>query len=141
MAEAIDPLRTPVQFVKGVGPILSALLGKRGVTVVSDLFTYFPHRYLDRRKLDTLRALTPGKEKCVVAEVVGCGARPLGRSRRRIFEMTVTDGTGVAVVAWFHFNEKYLRKLYPAGKKILISGECQYFGSQKQFVHPDIEEW
>lgn len=140
MAES-DPLHTPVQFVKGVGPVLSSLLEKKGVRTVSDLFTYFPHRYLDRRKLDTLRTLTPGKDKCVVAEVVGCGARLLGRTRRRIFEMTVTDGTGVAVVAWFHFSEKYLRKLYPAGKKILISGECQYFGSQKQFVHPDIEEW
>ncbi|MDO8519186.1 MAG: ATP-dependent DNA helicase RecG, partial [Deltaproteobacteria bacterium] len=136
-----DPLLTPVQFVKGVGPVLGSLLEKKGIRTVADLFTYFPHRYLDRRRVDTLRTLTPGKEKCVIAEVVGCASRPLGRSRRRIFEMTVADSTGVAIIVWFHFNERYLKKIYTPGKKILIAGECALYGLQKQFTHPEIEIW
>ncbi|MBI4412458.1 MAG: ATP-dependent DNA helicase RecG [Deltaproteobacteria bacterium] len=136
-----DPLQTPVQYVKGVGPYISSLLAKKGVSAVSDLFYYFPLRYLDRRQIDAIRKLQPGKEKCVVGQVVGIGVRSLGRSRRRICEMVVSDETGVALVVWFHFNEKYLKKKYPTGKKLLIFGECQFFGAQKQFVHPEIEEW
>lgn len=136
-----DPLQTPVQYVKGVGPHLAQLLQKKGVTTAYDLFYYFPHRYLDRRKIDPIRNLRPGKEKCVVGEVVGIGTRPLGRSRKRICEMVVSDNTGVIVIVWFHFNEKYLKKKYQAGNKVLIFGECQMFGAQKQFVHPDIEDW
>lgn len=136
-----DPLTTPVQFVKGVGPYLASVLEKKGIKTVYDLFYYFPIRYLDRRKIDSIRNLTPGKEKCVAATVVGCGIRPLRNSRRRIFEMVVTDQTGIALIVWFHFNEKYLKGLYPAGKKVLIAGECQLYGQQKQFVHPEIEDW
>ncbi|MBI2340003.1 MAG: ATP-dependent DNA helicase RecG [Deltaproteobacteria bacterium] len=140
-ASGRDPLQTPVQYVKGVGPYISSLLAKKGVSQVSDLFYYFPLRYLDRSKIDSIRKLQPGKEKCIVGQVVGMGTRTMGRRQRKICEMVISDDTGVALVVWFHFNEKYLQKKYPAGKKLLIFGECQFFGAQKQFVHPDIEEW
>lgn len=141
MATNKDPLHTPVQYVKGVGPYLSSVLEKKEVQTVQDLFYYFPIRYLDRRRVDTIRSLTPGKQKCIRGQVVGTGVRPLQRSRKRIFEMVVSDDTGVAIIVWFHFNEKYLKKIYPSGKKLFIAGDCQIFGNNKQFVHPDIEEW
>lgn len=98
-------------------------------------------RYLDYRQIQKIRTLTPGPQKCLVGEVVGLGTRPLGGSRRKICEMVVSDGTGIALVVWFHFNEKYLKKLYPTGKKILVAGDCQRFGAKIQFAHPEIEEW
>jgi len=134
-----DPNKTPVQFLKGVGPYIAGLLDKKGIHSVYDLFYYFPVRYLDRRKIDTLRQLQPGKDKTVLVEVLGCGSRMAGR--RRIFEVAVKDATGIAVLSWFHFNEKFLRGKYPAGKKMLVFGTCTRFGQQKQFIHPDTEDW
>lgn len=138
---AKNPLDTPVQFVKGVGPYVSDLLAKRGIKSVYDLLYCFPFRYVDRRQIDSIRALVPGKDKSIIATVVGMDSRPLGKSRRKILEMVVTDGAGVALVSWFRFNAVYFKKIYPAGKKILITGECQFYRHQKQFVHPEIEEW
>lgn len=132
-------LQTPIQYLKGVGPYLSTLLKKKGIETVQDLLFFFPVRYLDRRVLLKIRQLTPGKNRTLVAEVLDSGVRPL--KRRRIFEMVVKDETGIALVVWFHFNEKYLRSKYPPGKKLLIFGDCQYFGAHKQFVHPQIDDW
>jgi ATP-dependent DNA helicase RecG len=110
MTHPEDPLQTPIQFVKGVGPFIGELLAKKGIQTVFDLFYYFPIRYLDRRKLETIRQLTPGKSKCLVATVVGGASRPLGKTRRRVFEMVVNDSTGIALLTWFHYNEAFLKK-------------------------------
>lgn len=141
MSTTDNPLLTPVQYVKGVGPYLSDLLEKTGTRTVLDLLYYFPNRYIDRRQLCTTRTLTPGKNRSFVGEVVGLASRPLKNQRRRILEMLVKDQTGIVLVVWFHFNEKYFQKKYPTGKKIFISGECQFYREHKQFVHPDIEDW
>lgn len=133
-----SPFETPIQFLKGVGPYLGNILEKRGIKTVLDLLYHFPTKYLDYRHIDTIRTLTPGKNKCIIAEVIGIASRPLGRSRKRIGEMSITDGTGVMKVVWFHFNEKYLKSKYPSGKKVFIAGECQHYGGIKQFTHPDI---
>jgi ATP-dependent DNA helicase RecG len=45
---AAEGLRTPIQFVKGVGPRYSQALEKLGITVVEDVLFHFPHRYEDR---------------------------------------------------------------------------------------------
>ncbi len=134
-----NPLSMPVQFVKGVGPYLSGLLEKKGIKSVRDLFYHFPIRYLDRRQIVPIRKLSPGKERCILAEIVGGSSRHVGR--RKIYELLVRDESALAVVVWFHFNEKYVKSKYPPGKQILIFGECQFFGAKKQFVHPEIEEW
>ncbi len=134
------PLKTPVQFVKGVGPYLATLLAKKGLVTVRDLLYFLPVNYLDRRLILPIRQLTPGPDRCIKADVVGGASRSLGGSRRRIFELLVKDETGIALLIWFHFNEKYLQKKYPAGKKLMVFGTCQLFGAQKQFVHPEIEE-
>ncbi|MBX7148008.1 ATP-dependent DNA helicase RecG [bacterium] len=137
-----SPLTTPVQFVKGVGPYIAGLLEKRDVRTVSDLLYYFPFKYLDRRQIDTSRTLQNGPNKSFVGEVVGVGSRPMGRNfRRKIYEMVLKDQTGLVLVVWFNGNEKYLKKQYPIGKKLLVFGECQYYKNHKQFTHPEISEW
>ena len=40
---------SPIEYLKGVGPIKGALLKKHlNVHVVSDLLNYFPFRYVDK---------------------------------------------------------------------------------------------
>lgn len=136
-----DPLQSSVQYLKGVGPYLSKLLAKRNVHEIADLLYYFPNRYLDRSRIDTIRNLQAGKEKTIIAEVVGASKRSLARSRRGIYEILVKDEQAVCMLVFFQFNETYLRKKYPPGKKILISGECKIYRETKQFVHPDIQDW
>ncbi len=141
MSQPSNPKNISVQFLKGVGPRLSTILEQKGIKTVEDLFFELPIRYIDFRQVQSLSQLQPGKDKCVIAEVVAHSSRPMGRSRRKMHEMTLSDGHGLVTVVWFQFSEKYIQKKYPVGKKLLLMGECQFFGNRKQFVHPDIEEW
>lgn len=136
-----DPLTTPVQYVKGVGPHIAALLEKRGIATVADLLYTLPFRYIDRRRIDTIRSLTPGSDRTVIAQVVGGRVRFLGRGPRRIYELTIADDGAMAAILFFHFRESWLKKRFPVDKRILVHGECQVYGAQKQFVHPEIEDW
>lgn len=133
-------LSDPVQYLKGVGPHIAALLARLGIHTVFDLLYHFPQRYLDRRLLDTFASVQPGKNRSVIGEIIGFKLRSMG-ARRKMLQMIVGDDTGRGLVSWFHFNEHYFKKKYPIGKKLLIFGECQFYGSEKQFTHPDIEEW
>jgi len=57
-----DPLQTPVQFLKGVGPYISSLLAKKGISQVSDLFYYlkFGHVPTPLSILSDINQLKPG---------------------------------------------------------------------------------
>jgi ATP-dependent DNA helicase RecG len=47
-AVVTDPLDTPLQFLKGVGPRKGADLKKAGLATVEDLLYRLPFRYEDR---------------------------------------------------------------------------------------------
>lgn len=139
MIQRQENLKTPVQYLKGVGPALSMRLDKMQIKTVSDLLWHIPHRYTDRRNIQPIRKITPGVFQTIIGSVVGGATRRLG-ARKKIYEILIKDETGIALLVFFHFKEDYLKKKYPAGKKLLIHGLCQTFRSQFQFVHPDIEE-
>src|SRR5947209_5743138 len=48
---------TPIQFVKGVGPLLGAIFNSRDIFTVKDLLSFFPRAYEDRTRLLTVSEL------------------------------------------------------------------------------------
>jgi ATP-dependent DNA helicase RecG len=48
--EARKMLNSSIQYVKGVGPKLSALLANKNITTLEDALYFLPRTYLDRRK-------------------------------------------------------------------------------------------
>src|SRR3989338_5337935 len=86
-----DPATHPVRYLPGVGPRIGELLAAKGIETASDLIHFFPYRYLDRRRLDPIRTLSPGP-KTVVGKVLSAGLLYLGR--RRIYEIVLGDDTG-----------------------------------------------
>jgi ATP-dependent DNA helicase RecG len=128
-----------VQYVKGVGPRLASLLGKRGILTVSDLILHLPYRYVDRRRIASISDTPVGKERTIIAEVVTSGVAFLGRTRKRIFEVIAKDESGCLEAKWFHFNQSYMPKLFRKGTRVLFAGELTEYNGMKQFVHPETE--
>lgn len=132
-------LATPVQYVKGVGPVLSQKLAKMGILNVGDLLAVTPSRYLDRRQILKISEVTPGKDRTIIGSVDRCGISFMGKRKKRIFEVVVTDDTGKAAIKFFNFNQKFFEQKYAIGTKLLVSGEACLFGKTLQYIHPEIE--
>src|SRR5579859_2108974 len=82
-------LDNEIQFVKGVGPRIAAILGAKGITTVEDLLYYLPFRYEDRVNPRSIAELRAGEMASVIGEVRSSG---LFRTRKMpIFELNVGE--------------------------------------------------
>lgn len=133
------PLATPVQYVKGVGPALSAKLSRMGILTAGDLLAVTPIRYIDRRKILPISELTPGKDRTITGTVSASGISFLGRRRKRIFEVVVSDGSGKVSAKFFHFKQSYFQERYKPGVQLMFSGDVSEYGRTLQFIHPEVE--
>jgi len=130
----------PIQYVKGVGPKIAAILAKKGIKTVEDALYYLPRKYEDRRSIKKISQLTPGTRETVMGKVVLLGT--VRTRRREIFQVVLSDGTGTLVLVWFQFNESFLRAVYRKGVTVVLSGEVTldpYSGSL-QIIHPKPED-
>lgn len=133
------PLATPVQYVKGVGPAISAKLGRMGIFTVSDLLQVVPIRYIDRRNILPISEISPGKDRTIIGKIKASGIAFLGRRRKRIYEIVVEDETGRISVKFFNFNQRYCEQKFTIDTRLLISGDVSEYQMIPQFIHPEIE--
>jgi ATP-dependent DNA helicase RecG len=140
-----------IQYVKGVGPRKAALLNRLGIRTVHDALFYLPVRYEDRRGLEKIRDITPGALHTVVGKVVssevvalrGGGRKLFGPPGRggglSLFELSVSDGSGVLKGKWF--NQPFLKKRFRAGQEVVLSGIVKppFRGSALEMENPEYE--
>jgi ATP-dependent DNA helicase RecG len=135
--EGQKKLRTPIQFVKGIGPRLSALLAKKGIRTIEDALYFIPRQYIDRRQIRKISELTPGRIETVRGTILQ--ADGVWRGRRRVFELHIGDETGVLIAKWFHFNPRVMKARFKKGMSLILSGEVRLFQFQKEMHHPEVE--
>src|SRR6195256_909750 len=92
---------TEVQFVKGVGPKLGDLLRRRGIARVQDLLEFYPRTYEDRRAVRHIQSLVPDQLVSIKAKIFRVRSMPMGKSKRRIYEVLVGDATGRIACKYF----------------------------------------
>jgi ATP-dependent DNA helicase RecG len=133
-------LGSDIQYVKGVGPRRAALLGSRGIRTVEDLLLRIPRAYQDRSRFTPLNELTAGAEAAVRVKVYRSRAVST-RTRGRILEIVITDGTTYARAKWFHGG--YLRQndAFAAGRELVLFGRVEHDRRESGFVffNPELE--
>src|SRR5438105_9924315 len=130
-------LGTPVQFVKGVGPRIAALLQTKDITTLEDLLYYLPFRYEDRLNPRQIAELKPGKMASIIAEVRTFG---LFRTRQKgvaIFQLTVGQGRTALKCLWFHGT--YLKDRFKPGQTIALYGKVEGGRGGLQIIQPQFE--
>jgi len=133
------PLSTHVQYVKGVGPALASRLARMNILTVADLLALMPIRYIDRRNISPIFNVHIGETATIKGTILFSGIGYVGRRRRRIFKITISDDTGIIEAKFFYFHQRYFEKRYAVGRQIIASGEVTKFMDGKEFVHPEIE--
>jgi ATP-dependent DNA helicase RecG len=133
----MDPLQSPLQYLKGVGPRRAADLQRVGLRTVEDLLYRFPIRYEDRGTFQTIASLRPGVAASVIGEVVSCGVRPTRRPRFKIFEMLLRDRTGSLRAIWF--NQPFLNDVFHPRQRVILYGKLELTSHGLQLQSPQYE--
>jgi ATP-dependent DNA helicase RecG len=133
----VDPLASPLQYLKGVGPRRAADLQRVGLSTIEDLLYRFPIRYEDRGRLQTIAALRPGMTAAIAGEVVSCGIRPTRRPGFKIFEALVRDTTGALRAIWF--NQPFLADVFHPHQRVVLYGRLELSAQGLQLLNPQYE--
>ncbi|MEK6743882.1 MAG: ATP-dependent DNA helicase RecG [Nitrospirota bacterium] len=133
-------LDTPVQYCKGIGPKRAELMGKLGIATVEDALFTLPWRYEDRGNLKKISLLAYGAFETVSGEVVSAEVVQTRRQRVKVFELVISDKTGILVGSWF--NQPFMQKTFKPGQRVILSGTIRsnpYKGGRPQMDNPDYE--
>jgi ATP-dependent DNA helicase RecG len=133
-----SPPLQPVEAIKGVGPRLARHLKAKGLITVEDLLFNLPLGYLDQRGGLQISRLRPGDYVSFVATVLG--AREVQYRRRKIYQVTLSDGTGVVTAKWFHYGRWLIQRFQRIKGSLRVSGTLRVFAGQLEIHHPEIEE-
>src|SRR5206468_2728001 len=133
---ATPDLRTPLQFLKGVGPRRAAQLERKGLRTVEDALFFLPLRHEDRTRLVPFRALQPGQVATCSGTIVGLSPPPPGRPRAPFVAM-LRDESGYTQASWF--NGAYLARVFKRGQRLVLHGRVTRFKGAIVIQQPDYE--
>lgn len=137
--QCLRALRTPIRFLKGVGPKRAAQLEAFGVATIEDLLYHLPFRYEDRREIKRLRDAVAGKEGSFIGQLTALQRKYIPQRRSQIMTATLRDETGSLGLVWYRVPS-YLAKGLSQGQTLLVHGKIeQGVGPQKRIVHPEFE--
>lgn len=137
MSNSFD-LLSPVRYVKGVGPQKSDQLARLGIRTIRDALFYLPYRYENRTspcRISELKINTPSVVigKIIKSEIL----TPNPKSGLRIFELIVSDGSGIIRAKWF--NQTYLERVFKNGQQVVIYGHVKYHLTGFEMHNPEYE--
>lgn len=126
---------SPLQYLKGVGPVKAGQLAKLGLFTVGQLLEYFPVRYEDQSRLTAIASLIPGQLQTFQGRVMLVNERRVRRGLT-ILTITVSDGTGAIELVWF--NQPFLKKKYQVGRMVRCYGKIEKHFSMRA-ANPETE--
>lgn len=133
-------LDTSLQYLKGVGPKLAALLARHGIRTVGELLEFFPRAYEDQRAARNIASLKLGDIVSVRAQVVSVQSFNMGRSQRKMYDVVVRDASGQIRCKFFRVPYKGYFERFTPFKEVRVVGKVTEYRGQLQFHHPDIRD-
>jgi ATP-dependent DNA helicase RecG len=133
-------LQTSVQYLKGVGPRLGAVLAKRGIKTVEDLLNYYPRAYEDRRAARNIGTLKAGDLVSLKAQVVRVSSFAMGRSKRKIYDVLIRDSSGQIHCKYFRVPYRGYFERFQPFQEVRVVGKVTDYRGRLEFHHPDLRD-
>lgn len=131
-------LESSLRSIKGIGPQLSKLLEKKGLSSLEDALYFLPRTYEDRTRITPIAKIALNSQATVLASVLKVRPIYLGRGASRL-TVSVKDETGQMDLVWFRATP-YLQKDFSVGDRFLLYGQVQHYRGMLQMVHPEYEK-
>jgi ATP-dependent DNA helicase RecG len=133
-------LDSPIEYLKGVGPVKAALLQKElGVYTFGNLLQQYPYRYVDKTTFNRMAELDENSSEVQVRGILR-RLTLMGEGRAKRLVGTLRDDTGMLELVWFkgiHWMQENLQ----VGKEYVAFGRVNLFGGRLNLPHPEMEEW
>ncbi len=129
-----DFLFQDIRKLRGIGSQLSKYLKKRKIEKIKDIILNLPYSETDRSKISNLNELEIGKIQTIKVNVKRLNFPRIRNLPNRII---CRDDTGEIDIVYFNSREGYLRKIFPLGKWIIVSGKVNFFKKKYQITNPD----
>ncbi len=126
-------LDTPVQYLKGVGPVRAKQLAGLGIETAEDLVTYYPRRFDLRRQCQPICDIR-GDEKAVTVAGSVADVRYVDHGNRPFLECSLDDGDAWITLKWFHGG--YLKDKIKPGLTLAVNGPVSVFRESLQLINP-----
>ena len=138
MSQPTTFLKTPVEFLKGVGPAKAELLQKElGIFTYGDLLHHYPYRHIDRSEFfkikDIRRISDPVQLKGTISNI-----QEVRQKRGSRLTALFTDDTGGLELVWFK-GVKWLKDSLRPGQKYVIYGKPTVYAGRVNLAHPEME--
>ena len=129
-----------ISTLNGVGPKIKNTLNSIGLNDLSDLIFYFPRKYNDYRSLKKISDLQDGEEVTIKGKILFSG---LLKSRRKIYEVVINDGSRNFKITWFNPIYGYLKETFKLDYWVVISGKVSQTKSSKifQLINPSPDKY
>lgn len=133
-----NPLDTPVEYLKGVGPARGELLRKElGIHKYGDLLNLFPNRYIDRTRYYKINELVASNSEVqVVGKVIHL--KTVGEKQKARLVATFVDDTGEMELVWFQ-GQKWIRENLKVNLPYVVFGKVGQFSTTFNMAHPEME--
>ncbi|MDI9365909.1 MAG: ATP-dependent DNA helicase RecG [Flavobacterium sp.] len=138
MSQLASILASPIEYLKGVGPLRADLLKKElSIYTFGDLLEHFPIRHIDKTKISRIAEIHPDTE---YIQVVGklLFFESIGENRAKRLVAQLRDDSGSLELAWFQ-SISWVQKNLTPGVAYLVFGKVGFFNGKPQIVHPEIE--
>lgn len=138
IAATTNILQSPIEYLKGVGPLRADLLKKElNIFTFQDLLDHFPLRHIDKTKVSNIAAINFQTDYIQIAGTL-LHLEILGEKRAKRLVAQVKDATGMIELTWFQ-GIHWIQKQLQVGVTYLVFGKCSFFNNKPQIVHPEIE--
>ncbi|HMO33704.1 MAG TPA: ATP-dependent DNA helicase RecG [Lacibacter sp.] len=138
IAATASILASPIEYLKGVGPLRADLLKKElNLFTFGDLLEHVPLRHLDRTKVLRIGELSPTHDYVQVRGRL-LSMEVVGHQRSKRLMAVLQDGTGTLELTWFQ-GISWVQKRLETGADYLVFGKLGFFMGKPQLVHPELE--
>lgn len=132
-------LKTPIEYLKGIGPQRADLLKKElGIFSYEDFLQLFPNRYIDRTKYYKINQLQPtfNTEIQIVGKIIHLKVVEQKRGKRLV--ATFVDDTGQMELVWFQ-GYKWIKENLKINEPYVVFGKTNLVGGTFSMPHPEMD--
>lgn len=132
-----DILQTPIEYLKGVGPLRADILRKElGINKYQDLIQLFPNRYIDKTRYYKVNEL---QQNGADVQLIGyiTNFRTVEQKKGKRLVATFRDDTGTMELVWFR-GQKWITENTKRDQPYVIFGKVNWYNGFSM-AHPEME--